>query len=237
MSFSNPPLAVVIPAAGIGKRMQAEKPKQYLKISGQTILQHTINKFLALNFVKLIVVVLSEDDIYFNQLTAATEAKVVTAIGGKERADSVLNGIKVAEQYGLSWLMVHDAARPCVLPSDITKLYHQCMVTQSAGILAVKVRDTMKRAIQNNDMIDHTVSRVDLWHALTPQCCQVESLKQALHKQLSNGLVTSAVTDEASALELNNESVSLVSSSMRNIKITEPEDLQLAELYLQSEGI
>ncbi|MDO6719121.1 2-C-methyl-D-erythritol 4-phosphate cytidylyltransferase [Psychrosphaera sp. 1_MG-2023] len=230
-----PSLAVVIPAAGTGKRMLSEVPKQYLTLNGLTVIEQTINKFIELPFVHSIILALSADDTVFSTLSIAHHPKVKTVIGGKERADSVLSGIRFASELDLSWVMVHDAARPCVLERDIIELYHQCVAQQSAGILAVRVKDTMKRAKPDSVSVDHTVPRTDLWHALTPQCSDIKSLERALVSQLQDGLVNSAVTDEASALELNNKRVLLVASSARNIKITEPDDLELAQLFLQSE--
>lgn len=237
MTESLPMLAVVIPAAGTGKRMLSAVPKQYLALNGLTVLEQTVNKFVELPFVHSIVLALAADDTVFPTLSIARHPKVKTVIGGKERADSVLSGIKLAAELDLSWVMVHDAARPCVLQKDIVELYSQCIKQQSAGILAVRVKDTMKRANPDSVTVDRTVSRTDLWHALTPQCSELKSLEAALESQLQNGLINSAVTDEASALELNHKSVLLVASSARNIKITEPDDLELAKLFLQSEEL
>lgn len=237
MSAQMTSLAVIIPAAGIGKRMQSSRPKQYMNLGTTTVIEHTISRFLALPFVTRIVVVVAEYDQVFATLDCAKHDKVTTVIGGKERADSVLAGVQWVASQGFEWVMVHDAARPCVKPYDIENLFQTCITDQTAGILAVKVKDTMKHAIAGTKQIDKTVDREHLWHALTPQCAPVARLLEALEKQLDNGQVNSMVTDEASALELSGEKVNLIASSGMNIKITEPEDLLLATLYIESEQI
>ena len=228
-----PSLAVVIPAAGVGSRMQANKAKQYIQIQDQTILEHTLSRFLHLAFVTKIYIVVSADDERFTELPLTQLDKVEKVIGGKERADSVLNGINQAQKDGFNWVMVHDAARPCVSKADIEHLYRTCLEQDSAGILAAPVKDTMKRSRADSQSVAETVERNNLWHALTPQCAKTQSLQSALLKQLQDsGQVSKAITDEASALELAGEPVILVTGSAKNIKITMPEDLALAEFYL-----
>ncbi|NVK23690.1 MAG: 2-C-methyl-D-erythritol 4-phosphate cytidylyltransferase [Gammaproteobacteria bacterium] len=234
-----PKLTVVIPAAGIGKRMQANQAKQYLILKGKTILQHTVERFIDLPYVDTIVVAIANNDSKFSDLDIANHSKVTTVFGGKERADSVLQGLSVAQTNGSEWVMVHDAARPCVTQSDIDNLYRQCLTQNSAGILASPVRDTMKKAklVTDSSTIAETIDRTDMWHALTPQCAKTSELKGAIESQLdANGLVNKQITDEASALELANKPVLLVTGSVKNIKITMPEDLELAEFYLTSEN-
>lgn len=227
-----PPLAVVIPAAGVGSRMQAGQAKQYLTLHDKTILEHTVNRFLALDFVKKIYLPVSDTDQMFAQLPLASIDKVVRVPGGKERADSVLNGLKQATSDGCDWVMVHDAARPCVSEEDIRSLYQVCLDKNHPGILATPVRDTMKRSNADNG-ITATVDRNGLWHALTPQCSKASDLQVALEQQLqADGRVSKVITDEASALELAGYPVNLVQGSVKNIKITLPEDLELAEFYL-----
>lgn len=229
-----PSLAVVIPAAGVGSRMQANKAKQYLTINDKTILQYTLERFINLSYVDKIYVSISPEDKLFGELSIASHPKIIKVDGGKERADSVLNGLKQAIKDNLKWCMVHDAARPCLLSKDIDNLYQTCLENGMAGILASPVRDTMKRGANDAITIKQTVDRNNLWHALTPQCAPIQLLKDAIEQQLEpSGLVNKKITDEASALELAGESVQLVSGSVKNIKITLPEDLELAEFYLQ----
>ncbi len=229
-----PPLAIVIPAAGVGSRMQADKAKQYLSINNKTVLEHTIEKFLNLDFVNAIYVVVSETDEYFDNLVISTAGKIRKVVGGKERADSVLNGISLAIEDNCCWIMVHDAARPCVTEKDIRNLYQTCLEQNTAAILATPVRDTMKRSGSGSALIAETVDRTAMWHALTPQCANAKELQAALLKQVETqtGNVGNLITDEASALELAGSPVALVQGSVKNIKITMPEDLELAEFYL-----
>lgn len=233
--------SVVIPASGIGKRMQSSVPKQYLPLLGKTVLEHTINCFLDLPEVKQIIVVIASHDQVFKTLSIASHPKIKTIVGGKERANSVLNGVQYlkaqqnADAQNSQWVMVHDAARPCLEQQDIINLADECIGNNCAGILATQVRDTMKRSSIGLNIIDKTEDRNNLWHALTPQCCNVSQLYQALTAQLSStGEINPSVTDEASALELAGHPVALIEGSAKNIKITQPEDLKLAEYYIKS---
>jgi len=236
-------VALIIPASGVGKRLGAEIPKQYITLLNLPLLEHTLRKFLALPFITKIVVSLAENDVWFSTLPSASHAKIHIVAGGKERADSVLNGVREAKKMGFSNVMVHDAARPCVLVSDIESLYKHGINNSRSTILGTRVRDTMKRTepneqhgIQGCAAIAKTVDRNDLWHAFTPQLCKTEELLTALEQQLDpQGLVNTQVTDEASALELAGIAVDIISSSARNIKVTEPDDLELATYYLKSE--
>lgn len=144
----------------------------------------------------------------------------------------MLSGLNyVSAQLPCEWVLVHDAARPCVTLNDIDRLIDVCCAHPTGGILASPVRDTMKRANKENN-IDHTVDREALWHALTPQMFKTQQLTRALADALQQGV---AITDEASALEWLGETPALVQGSANNIKITQPEDLALAEFYLSRE--
>lgn len=218
----------VVPAAGLGSRMKAGRPKQYLKINGKTILEHTIEKLLSHPQVSQIVVAISDDDPYYPELTLNQNPKMIRVSGGSERSDSVLSALNyIAEQQLGDWVMVHDAARPCVQLSDIDKLISGAMSHDVGAILAAPVRDTMKRGAQGQ--IEHTVERADLWHALTPQMFRVKPLWNVLSEALQQGV---SITDEASAFEWKGLSPALVAGRLDNFKITQPEDLALAEFYL-----
>ena len=218
----------VVPAAGVGSRMKADRPKQYLKINGKTILEHTVEKLLAHPQVSQIVVAISDDDPYYPELPLTQNLQVIRVVGGSERADSVLSALDYIEKQQLGgWVMVHDAARPCVQLSDIDKLISTAMSHDVGAILAAPVRDTMKRGAQGQ--IDHTVERADLWHALTPQMFRAEPLWNVLSEALQQGV---SITDEASAFEWKGFSPALVAGRSDNFKITQPEDLALAEFYL-----
>lgn len=233
MSHEKPSLAIVIPAAGIGKRMQSSLPKQYLTIHGKTVLEHTIEQFVELDYVECVVVALAEHDTLFSTLAISRHPKVTVVAGGEERGHSVFNGLTYLQSENIEWVMVHDAARPCVQQTDIETLFVTCVNNNSAAILANPVRDTMKRAHAGQAEIKQTVDRNDLWHALTPQCCRIQDLYCALSEQFDqDNRLNPEITDEASALELAGQSVQLVSGSVKNIKITHPEDLELASFYL-----
>lgn len=228
MSTQLQSVIAVVPAAGVGSRMKADRPKQYLKISGTTILEHTVEKLLSHPQVSQIVVAISDDDPYYPELALNQNPKVIRVSGGSERADSVLSALDyIAEQQLGDWVMVHDAARPCVQLGDIDKLISGAMSHEVGAILAAPVRDTMKRGAQGQ--IEHTVERADLWHALTPQMFRAKPLWNALSEALQQGV---SITDEASAFEWKGLSPALVTGRSDNFKITQPEDLALAEFYL-----
>ena len=228
MSIQLQSVIAVVPAAGVGSRMQADRPKQYLKISGTTILEHTVEKLLSHPQVSQIVVAISDDDPYYPELALNQNPKVIRVSGGSERADSVLSALDyIAEQQLGDCVMVHDAARPCVQLGDIDKLISGAMSHDVGAILAAPVRDTMKRGAQGQ--IEHTVERADLWHALTPQMFRAKPLWNALSEALQQGV---SITDEASAFEWKGLSPALVTGRSDNFKITQPEDLALAEFYL-----
>jgi len=222
-------IAAIVPAAGVGSRMKADRPKQYLTLLDKTVLEHTLEKLLAHHLIAQVIVSVSVDDPYFSTLPIASDPRVIRVAGGKERADSVLNGLNyLLDNHIADWALVHDAARPCFDFSDIDRLIEQAFADDVGAILASPVRDTMKRA-NSAQHIDHTVERADLWHALTPQLFRAEQLKQALTAAMKGGAV---VTDEASAYEFIGLSPKLVWGKASNIKITQPEDLELAEFYL-----
>ncbi|EKO3398727.1 2-C-methyl-D-erythritol 4-phosphate cytidylyltransferase [Vibrio fluvialis] len=222
-------ITAIVPAAGVGSRMQADRPKQYLILHGHTVLEHTVEVLLRHPNVGQVVVAVSDNDPYFDSLTLANHPRVVRVSGGKERADSVLSALDYVCRHQLSeWVLVHDAARPCVEHVDISQLIATAQTHTVGAILAAPVRDTMKRA-DGGQNIDHTVDRVALWHALTPQMFRAQPLMQALTQALAAQAV---ITDEASAFEWLGQKPALVAGRADNIKITQPEDLALAEFYL-----
>ncbi|MDX3773960.1 2-C-methyl-D-erythritol 4-phosphate cytidylyltransferase [Chromatiaceae bacterium AAb-1] len=221
-----PGIAAVIPAAGIGKRMQADKPKQYLQLQGKTILEHSAERIMAVPGVRQLWLALAADDPYFpGTVLAATEVRRVK--GGAERVNSVLNALEFIDDYQYPWVLVHDAARPLVRLADIEKLIGQCLAAETGGILACRVRDTMKRGDKH---ISETVDRSQLWHALTPQFFPTALLRAALRDAVQSDVT---VTDEASAMEWAGHQVLLVEGHSDNIKITQPTDLALAAFYLE----
>ena len=227
---------VVVPAAGIGSRMRSARPKQYLTIAGKSIIEHTLNNLLTHTQIKSIVVVLHPEDETFKQLPIANDPKVEMVVGGKERSDSVLAGLNHLSD-DKQWVLVHDAARPCLQHKDLTALLSLAEQGYDGGILATPVRDTMKRSIPiigQQSKVSHTESRDNLWHALTPQFFPLGCLKHALIKAQKQG---AEVTDEASAIEYVGGNVLLVEGLASNIKVTQPEDLLLAEFYLSQNKV
>lgn len=226
--MSSTPLAVVIPAAGIGKRMESDCPKQYLTINRKTILEHTVSRLLSFENIKTIVIALGKDDEYFPHLAIARHPKVSTVVGGDERVDSVLAGLHAIDQSIYDWVLVHDAARPCVSVKDIEQLVESCLDKKAGGLLGYPVRDTMKKA-SSEDQVLSTVDRSDMWHALTPQMYLLKELISAIEKGLAADIT---ITDESSAIEANNGTSFMIEGRSDNIKITRPADLAMAKLIL-----
>lgn len=223
-----PKFTVVVPAAGVGKRMQASKPKQYLNLIDKTVIEHTLNTLINHPRIDHVVVAVSKDDPYFDTLDIAGKSWLTRVEGGQERADSVLAGLKAVTNQ--SWVLVHDAARPCLTHHDLDQLIALADAGNIGGILACPVRDTMKRAQAVNPCnVEFTENRNNLWHALTPQFFPYNQLYNALEAGLNNG---TNITDEASAIEMAGGEVRLIEGSMSNLKITRPDDLALAEFYL-----
>jgi len=225
----------VIPAAGIGRRMQSDIPKQYLELVDRPVIEHTINRLLSVKQVNGVVVSLQTDDPYWPQINILSDKPVIIAAGGEERCHSVMNALDVLSlqpdyQPDTTWALVHDAVRPCVSTCDINNLIELAAATESGGLLAVPVRDTMKRQ-DDEQRVESTVDRAGLWHALTPQLFACGKLYNALKSALAEGYL---VTDESSAMEQAGHRPSLVQGSEDNIKITRPADLRLAELYMQA---
>ncbi|MFR9702070.1 2-C-methyl-D-erythritol 4-phosphate cytidylyltransferase [Aeromonas sanarellii] len=220
-------LTAIVPAAGIGSRMGAECPKQYLSLEGKCILEHTLERLLSHPAIARVIVALAPHDRWFETLAVAADPRVWRVEGGSERAWSVLNGLHVAQG---EWVLVHDAARPCLTHGDLDRLIATAMACDGA-ILGSRVRDTMKRTDAAGNILA-TVDREQLWHALTPQMFPTGPLRRALEEGLALG---AAITDEASAMERAGFAVRMVEGRADNIKVTRPEDLSLAELYLQQQ--
>lgn len=228
-------MIAVIPAAGIGQRMNSAIPKQYLQCAGASILDHAISALLAEPRIERVFVALQPDDRWFAGSQYAVHSQVVRVNGGATRAESVLNGVATAlKSYDKSILVaVHDAARPCLpLVLLATLLDTASRYPQLGAILAVPARDTIKQA-DTQGAIPHirtTLDRETIWLAQTPQVFRLGDLQQALQIAITQGL---PITDEASAIEADGGQPILVPSSRQVMKVTDPEDLPLAEFYLQ----
>jgi len=234
MNTTSQKIIAVVPAAGIGKRMQSQCPKQYLTINNQTILEHTVFKLLSHPLIEHVVIVISKGDEYFQETSLTSQQNTSVVDGGTERVDSVLAGLLSIDVERFPWVMVHDAARPCVDLDDISALISKTKQHNCGGLLASPVRDTMKKSQLNNDTVQvkETVERENLWHALTPQLYKTTELVLAITKALENSM---AITDESSAIEYAGYKSLLVEGKANNIKITRPEDLSLATFILSQQ--
>ena len=223
----------VVPAAGVGKRMNADRPKQYLELAGKTVIEHTLLRLLSAEVFTAVAVAISEEDPYWPDLDVSAHKKIITAAGGKERADSVLSALKAIRTVASDddWVLVHDAARPCITKIDIHHLIDSLKTDEIGGILALSSHDTLK-SVQGDNVIVGTLDRSHIWRALTPQMFRYGLLKNALEAAEGNA----AITDEASALELQGMQPKIVEGRPDNIKITRPEDLALAQFYMEHQN-
>ena len=225
----------VVPAAGVGKRMLSDIPKQNRLIDGKTVLDTTLSRLLKHKKIEGVVLAVSSDDEYWPESVFFNHEKVITIAGGQERSDSVFNALTrlASEKPGSTRVLVHDAARPCVNHKDMDALINAVGSSQDGGLLGVPVKDTMKKTAADK-RIEATLDRNQLWHAFTPQLFPLENLLAALEHVRQNNL---EITDDASAMEINGYKPLMVEGSQKNIKITRPDDLALAEFYLQNENL
>lgn len=221
---------LIIPAAGIGKRMASEIPKQYLELGRQPVIQLCIEKLARSIQFEAVVVALADNDTCFDTISFDAAIHIHKVAGGAERADSVMSGLNwlVGRADAMDWVWVHDAARPCVRSDDLVKLAERIRQHDVGGILGMPVRDTMKQVEQGH--ISKTLDRSQIWHAFTPQVFRFARLRKAMQQAQAAGL---AITDEASAIEHSGAAPLIVAGHSDNIKITHPADLQLAEYYLE----
>lgn len=226
----------VVPAAGFGRRFGSEIPKQYARIGGKPLLRWTLERLAALPQLDGLMVVLSRDDGHWPGWTEVSGKPLHTAVGGAERSDSVLAGLHAlpATVADRDFVLVHDAARPCVRQRDIERLVELCRGTDG-GLLAAPVRDTLKLVADDYGpdafplMAERTVPRQGLWRALTPQMFRRGALTRALQAAGERG---ERPTDEAAAMEASGLKPMLVEGAEDNIKVTTAHDLALAEYFL-----
>ena len=218
----------VIPAAGSGSRMAAGLPKQYLEVAGKPLIRHALEALLQLPDIAGVCVAVQAGDHRARALASEPRTRLIR--GGATRADSVLAALEaLAEQAAPEdWVLVHDAARPCLSQDDLQCLVERVGATATGALLALPVVDTLKR-VDAQGRVQATVPRADLWRAQTPQMFRLGELKLALERALAAGV---EVTDEASAMEWAGHPVQVVAGDPRNIKVTVPADLALARLYL-----
>lgn len=222
----------IVPAAGVGKRMQADRPKQYLLLNNKTVIEQTLARLLEVEQITAVVVAISKEDPFWPKLEISKNSRVLTAPGGKERADSVLFALQsIANKADDNdWVLVHDAARPCITKTDVEKLISELQDHSVGGILALASHDTLKSV--NNMLITDTVDRSSIWRALTPQMFRYGALKHALQEAADKGWI---MTDDASAMELQGQQPKIIAGRSDNLKITRPEDLALAQFYLEQQ--
>ncbi len=224
---------LVVPAAGQGRRMGADRPKQYLELDGRPVLAHTLVRLHAAFPAARLCLCLDPDDDRFDPTWVPfTDWRRVS--GGAERVDSVINALEAiaAEAGDDDLVLVHDVARPCVTVADLHRLHAALADDPVGGLLAAPVADTMKRD-DGAERIAATEPRAGLWHALTPQGFRFGLLRRALADAMEAGV---AITDEASAVEALGLAPRLVSGRRDNLKITHPEDLALAGQILIAQG-
>ena len=224
----------LIPAAGVGRRFGGDMPKQYLQLAGAMVIDHVLGLFVEHPAISGCVVALSPDDGYWPDSRYAGHPRVQRVPGGRERSHSVANALALlAEQADPEdWVLVHDAARPCLRAHDLDRLIAALRDEPVGALLAVPVHDTVKQAADGK-RVDATLPRATLWRAYTPQAFRLGLLRRALAEAEADDLV---VTDDASAIERLGLKPRLIEGGSDNIKITRPEDLPLARFYLEQQG-
>ena len=231
MKVKQPPVHALIPAAGRSVRFGGTMLKQYTHLMGQPVMAHSIAAVRKHPAVKRVTVVLAPDDGIYDDLIRPAHPDVTTVTGGASRAQSVMNGLKYIRKNDsdCEWVLVHDAARPCLSSSSLDNLLRYGLASESGAILAVPVSDTLKLADENG-YIASTEDRTDYWLAQTPQLFRIDQLFTNLESNLVFGITP---TDEAAAMEYAGIHPLLVEGSTSNIKITGSDDLALAEFILR----
>jgi 2-C-methyl-D-erythritol 4-phosphate cytidylyltransferase len=221
----------VVPAAGRGTRAGGDRPKQYQLLAGEPLIMHTLNRLASHPSIAGLMIVLAADDAYWPGLQSIGGKPVRCATGGAERSDSVLAGLAAlpAEVADDDFVLVHDAARPCVRSADIARLIEKAAAAGGGGLLAAPLRDTLKRADEYGRS-EQTEPREQRWRAFTPQMFRRRELSLALADVYRQGI---AVSDEAMAMERAGHRPLLVEGAEDNIKVTTPADFALAEYLLK----
>lgn len=226
--MSQLPVWAIIPASGVGQRMQSDLPKQYLPFVNKTIIEHTLDRLLSHSQISGAVLVLSREDKYWANLNYQSQSKkpLIFAEGGMMRHHSVYNGLEKLSLHVSSdcYALVHDAVRPLVSIIDLNRLIEVARQHSDGALLGAPITDTIKQ-LNIDGNINQTVSRTGLWRAFTPQMFKADLLTDALKFVIEKKL---EITDDASAIEVIGKTPTLVMGSLDNIKITLPEDLILA---------
>lgn len=229
--MSKPRYWLIVPAAGSGQRMKADCPKQYLRLDQRFIVDITLSRLLDNAAFAGCMVATGANDRWWPETDASRDSRINTCIGGAERSESVLAALNAlaGRASDEDWVLVHDAARPCLHPDDLARLLTDLKDHPVGGLLATPVADTLKQTGAGNNEVEATVDRRHLWRALTPQMFRFLALKQALESAIDSGY---SVTDEASAIEFSGKTPCIVEGRPDNIKITVPADLALAGFIL-----
>ena len=223
---------LVVPASGIGQRMNSRIPKQYIKLGNDlTILDQSLEVMLSNEIISGFVVALDKKDTHFKSSQFAKDSRLISiASGGKERFNSVFNALSALDQTAKpsDWVLVHDAVRPCIKKEDVVKLVDEVADDQVGGILSTRVFDTVKQKNKNGLVL--TIDRQKLYLAQTPQMFRYGILKEAVEKAVERNL---HITDESEAVERLGYSIRIVDGSSSNIKITTQKDIDLANYFLK----
>ena len=230
--MSRPVVHALIPAAGRGERFGGSVLKQYLPVAGKPVLAHSIEAVNLYPEISGVTVVLAGNDNMFAELIDTASLGIDTVTGGASRAESVMNGLKAIQMHHpeTEWVLVHDAARPCLPRSCVHNLLEKGLNSPGGAILAIPVQDTLKQS-DDSGRISRTVDRSKLWAAQTPQLFPLDGLLDALGSMLEAG---QSPTDEAAAMERSGLRPLLVMGSPANIKITWPDDVATAQAWLET---
>ena len=233
MTDSAPKYWAIVPAAGVGQRFSADIPKQFHQLNGALVAQHTLSRLLSLPVIRAIVAPCEVGSGYWTKVPAAADPRVKLVAGGKQRADSVMNGLIALQEYAADqdWVLVHDMARPCVTAANIAKLIAELDGHSVGGILAAPINDTLK-VVAADKRILSTVNRAEYRAAQTPQMFRFGLLKSSIQAMLDRQKLP---TDEASAIEFAGFSAQVVEGRQDNIKITRREDLAIAEAIMKNQ--
>lgn len=220
----------ILPAAGIGRRIGSNTPKQYLPVNGVPIISLTLQRLASVSAIKKIIVVIHPEDNHWKDLSLEVDKKLECVLGGQERQQSVLNALLALDDEANAddWVLVHDAVRPCVEVSDIEKLIITLQAHNVGGLLGYTLDNTLKQ-VTGEQEVQTTIDRNNYWNALTPQMFRYGLLKEAMETVEAQGIT---ITDEAAAMELMGYRPRMVEGSKLNIKITHESDLVLAGMIL-----
>jgi 2-C-methyl-D-erythritol 4-phosphate cytidylyltransferase len=228
-----PKVFAFVLAAGQGTRIGDPVPKQYIPLAGKPMMFHSIEAVAAVSRVNAVLVVLAPLDRHWgaHDWTAMPEKVEAAFVGGAHRGESVLNALKHIESRAAKddWVLVHDAARPCILTELVDQFLDEIGDDPVGGLLAMPLADTLKRAEEDTLRVEETVSRAGLWRAQTPQLFRYGILRKGLERKIT-------ATDEAEAVESLGQAPRLAQGENSNIKVTYAEDLAIAEMILQRQG-